>query len=147
MSFDFFTGEWLVANRRLTSPLTGSTTWTEFDGRTRAWQLFGGAANLDEITMTDQGWTGLSLRLLDPATGDWWIYWVNSRDGKLTPPVTGRFVNGRGEFHGEDEHDGKPVQVRFRWTGVTTGTPRWEQAFSADGAVWETNWIMDFRRP
>ncbi|QFU87914.1 hypothetical protein [Amycolatopsis sp. YIM 10] len=147
MSFDFFTGEWLVANRRLTSPLTGSTTWTEFDGHTRAWQLFGGAANLDEITMPDQGWTGLSLRLLDPATGDWSIYWVNSRDGKLAPPVTGRFVNGRGEFHGEDEHDGKPVQVRFIWTGVTTGTPRWEQAFSADGAVWETNWIMDFRRP
>jgi hypothetical protein len=37
--------------------------------------------------------------------------------------------------------------VRFIWSGVTTTTPRWEQAFSEDdGETWETNWIMDFTR-
>jgi hypothetical protein len=35
--------------------------------------------------------------------------------------------------------------VRFLWTGVTTKTPHWEQAFSDDaGETWETNWLMDF---
>ena len=34
-----------------------------------------------------------------------------------------------------------------RWSGVTTPTPRWEQAFSEDaGTTWETNWVMDFKR-
>jgi hypothetical protein len=39
------------------------------------------------------------------------------------------------------------VLVRFLWSGVTTPTPRWEQAFSTDnGQAWETNWVMDFTR-
>ena len=38
-----------------------------------------------------------------------------------------------------------PIRVRFIWSGVTTPTPRWEQAFSDDGGeTWETNWVMDF---
>jgi len=37
------------------------------------------------------------------------------------------------------------VAVRYIWSGVTTRTPRWEQAFSDDGGrTWETNWVMDF---
>ena len=40
---------------------------------------------------------------------------------------------------------GRPILVRFTWSGVTTPTPRWEQAFSDDGGeTWETNWVMDF---
>ena len=30
---------------------------------------------------------------------------------------------------------------------MTTPTPRWEQAFSADGGkTWETNWVMEMTR-
>ena len=44
-------------------------------------------------------------------------------------------------------HVHRPIQVRFIWSGATTPTPRWEQAFSEDGGeTWETNWIMDFTR-
>jgi hypothetical protein len=40
------------------------------------------------------------------------------------------------------------VQVRFEWTHTRTATPRWQQAFSADGgATWEVNWVMEFSRP
>jgi hypothetical protein len=40
-----------------------------------------------------------------------------------------------------------PIRVRYMWSRVTTGSPRWEQAFSTDGVVtWETNWINDFTR-
>jgi hypothetical protein len=45
-----------------------------------------------------RGFTGLSLRLLDPERGEWTIYWANSRDGRLQPPLTGRSREGVGLF-------------------------------------------------
>jgi len=37
--------------------------------------------------------------------------------------------------------------VRYTWSGVTTPTPRWEQALSDDdGQTWETNFMSDFTR-
>jgi hypothetical protein len=50
-------------------------------------------------------------------------------------------------FEGADTFEGRPIHVRFTWSGVTTPTVRWEQAFSEDGGkTWETNWIMEMRR-
>ena len=39
-----------------------------------------------------------------------------------------------------------PIIVRFVWSRVvTTPTPRWKQAFSADGGkTWETNRVREF---
>jgi hypothetical protein len=65
----------------------------------------------------------------------------------LDPPVIGGFTGDVGVFEGRDTFDGRPIVVRFVWSGVTTPTPRWEQSFSADGgATWELNWTMDFSR-
>ena len=48
-------------------------------------------------------------------------------------------------FGNQDVFRGRPILVRFVWSGVTTPAPRWEQAFSDDGGrTWETNWVMDF---
>lgn len=48
---------------------------------------------------------------------------------------------------GDDIFEGRPIKVRFLWTGMATGSPRWEQAFSEDGGrTWEVNWVMDFTR-
>jgi hypothetical protein len=67
--------------------------------------------------------------------------------GSDEPPVVGRFTDGRGEFHGDDVHDGTPIRVRYVWWDITPTSARWEQAFSADGGVtWETNWVMQFTR-
>jgi hypothetical protein len=146
--FDFFHGEWAVVNRRRTDFLDPDSGWEEFPATSRCRPLFDGAANVDEIDMPYLGSKGLTLRLFDREAEQWSLNWSSSGTGKLFPPVTGRFEDGRGEFYGDDTHDGKDVRVRFVWSGVSASGARWEQAFSVDdGASWVTNWTMDFTRP
>ncbi len=148
--FDFFVGSWDGRHRRLRARLAGCDEWDEFSSTTRCWSLLGGAANIDELSVPDRGFSGLSVRLLDPASGNWSIYWANSRDGVLQlPPVVGRFDGGVGLFFSDEVQEGRPVRVRFTWSEITPASARWDQAFSADGGqTWEPNWIMEFtRRP
>ncbi|MFI6951272.1 hypothetical protein [Streptomyces sp. NPDC050422] len=109
--------------------------------------LFEGAGNIDEITFPTLGRQGVTLRLFDRGTGSWSIHWSDSRSGRLDPPVTGAFADDRGDFHGEDTYDGRPVRVHFTWYRLGPDTARWEQEFSADdGRTWELNWTMDLTR-
>jgi hypothetical protein len=146
--FDFFTGSWDGRHRRLRRPLALDADWDEFPSTTECWPLFGGAANIDELRVPERGFTGVSLRLLDAATGLWSIYWASSRTGLLAlPPVTGWFDGGVGRFYSPDVHEGRPIHVRYTWSRITPASARWEQAFSPDeGATWETNWITEFTR-
>ena len=103
--------------------------------------------NEDEFrTDHDGGFIGMSFRFFDAVSRRWSIYWADSRRcGVLDPPVFGTFDGDVGVFEGEDTFCGRPILVRFYWSGVTTPTPRWEQSFSADGgASWEPNWVMEF---
>ncbi|KAB8189329.1 hypothetical protein FH608_039635 [Nonomuraea phyllanthi] len=146
--FDFLAGHWNVTNRRLVKVLSGSDEWDEFPGYSVATRHFDGAASFDEITCPTRGFSGMSVRLYNQETRQWCIYWANSRTGVLdTRPMTGAFEGDRGEFHGVETHEGRPVRCRFVWTVPGPDAARWEQAFSADdGRTWETNWTMDFTR-
>jgi len=145
--FDFWMGSWKVRNRRLRKRLEGSTEWDEFEATSTARPLLDGLGNEDEFR-TDHagGFIGMSFRFFDPEQEQWAIYWADSRrPGLLDPPVVGSFSGDVGIFEGPDTFEGRRILVRFIWSGVTTPTPRWEQAFSEDGGeTWETNWIMDF---
>ena len=102
------------------------------------------AGNLDEMTLPGSDFVGLSLRVFNPADGQWSIHWVDNERHRVLPPMVGRFENGVGLFHGEEEQAGRAVRARFRWT-PSRDAPRWEQAFSDDGGeTWETNWVMNF---
>ena len=148
LDFDFNHGEWKVTYRRLKVRGVGSDDWEVFPSFETAQLLMGGTVSIDESDFPTKGFKGMTLRLYQPAEDRWAIYWINSKDGKLQPPVYGRFENGQGVFAGDDLDDGRPVKVLFDWSGTDTDTPRWSQAFSYDdGATWETNWIMEFRRP
>ena len=147
--FNFWMGSWNVRNRYLRKRLQGSEDWIEFDARVVARPLLDGLGNEDEFrTDHEGGFIGMSFRFFDPTTKKWSIYWADTRrSGLLDPPVIGSFDGDEGVFEGADSFDGKPILVRFTWSGVTTPTPRWEQAFSADGGgTWETNWVMEFTR-
>lgn len=145
--FDFLVGSWDIANRRLLRPLSSSDDWDEFPSTSECRSVFGGAANFDEISIPSRGFSGLTLRLFDTEKKEWSLYWANSRDGALQPPVTGRFADGTGTFYSRESYQGADIIVRFIWSDITPGTAKWEQAFSADGGTtWETNWIMEFTR-
>ena len=148
--FDFLVGRWLVRHRRLTSRLTGCTTWDEFAGTCTAHPLLGGLANVDDnvLELPSGRYRAATLRAYDPAQARWSIWWLDGRTpGHLDPPVVGGFVDGVGTFYADDTLAGRPIRVRFSWTVTDPTAPRWAQAFSADGgATWETNWHMDFVR-
>jgi hypothetical protein len=143
--FDFLIGEWDVENEYLNRRLAGSDEWETFPATSRAEKVMDGHANLDQMFVPARGFTGMTLRLYDPQTKLWSIYWSDTKSFRLFPPTIGKFEDGRGVFFGDDVEDGTPVKVRFLWTPGTS--PRWEQSMSADGgATWELNWVMKFTR-
>lgn len=154
--FNFYMGHWRIRNKRLVRRLAGSTEWETFEATGHAQKLPGGIGNYDDFIADawHPGYVGMSLRVFSPVTRKWSIYWLDNRTGgldpqhgHLTPPVVGEFRNGVGIFTGEDEFEGKPILVEYKWSNISGDFPRWEQAFSADkGKTWETNWIMEMTR-
>ena len=146
--FDFALGAWRAHLKRLEHPLTGSSTWVEFDGTFVARKVWDGRAMIEEVELNSPGGhiEGLTLRLYSPQTHLWSIYWANSKNGVMdASPQVGQFKNGRGEFYGTDTLNGKLIYVRFVWTN--TNTPHFEQSYSDDGGkTWEVNWITDQTR-
>jgi len=146
--FDFIHGRWQVQNEHLRQRLVGSEDWELFTAFDDCRPLLDGMGNLEEFHTTwNGGYEGLALRLYDRAAHEWRIHWASNRSGVLDPPLSGHFEQGVGTFYGDDRHDGRPVKVRFLWSHSSAHSAHWQQAFSFDdGATWETNWHMWFRR-
>lgn len=147
--FDFEFGSWNAHLSRLLHPLTGSTTWVKYQGTSVVRKVWNGRANLGELEVEGPAGhiEGISLRLYNPQSGQWFISWANSADGKLGTPMIGGFKNGRGEFYDQESLNGRAIFVRFIFSGITARSFRLEQAFSGDGGrTWEVNWIADFTR-
>jgi hypothetical protein len=147
--FDPLIGAWKYHLKRRLHPLTGSNTWVELDGTGACFKVWDGRAQLDTIEV--DGPTGhiegLTLRLYNPPSHQWRLYWANSKNGVMDPPQIGEFRNGRGEFLAQDTINGKTIFIRYVWTDMTTNSPHFEQSFSDDGGkTWEVNWITDQTR-
>src|SRR5260221_14422270 len=87
--FDFEIGTWKTHLRRLVHPLTGSTTWTEYDGTTVVHKVWNGRANLIELEADGPGghFEGLNLRLYNPESHQWTLNFANSSGGALSQPT------------------------------------------------------------
>lgn len=142
--FDFEIGTWKTHLRRLVNPLTGSTTWVEYDGTTVVRKVWNGRANLVELVADGPAghFEGLSLRLYNPQSRQWSLNFANANGGIMAQPTIGEFKNGRGEFFDQEMFNGRAIFVRFVISDITPNSCRFEQSFSDDGGkTWEVNWI------
>jgi hypothetical protein len=147
--FEFELGSWKIHLKKLLHPLTGSTTWVEFDGTSVTRKVWDGRAELEEFETNGAAGhiEGLTLRLYNPQSHQWNINWATSKTGTLGQPTIGEFKNGVGEFYDQEEIDGRMILVRFVWSGITANSAHFEQSFSSDGGrTWEVNWITDQTR-
>jgi len=147
--FDPLIGSGKYHLKRRLHPLTGSNTWVEFDGTGACFRVWDGGSQLDTIEVDGPSGhiEGLTLRVYNPQSHQWRLYWANRKIGILDPPQVGEFKDGRGEFFAQDTINGKTILIRFVWTNLTTNSPHFEQSFSDDGGkTWEVNWITDQTR-
>ena len=147
--FDFYEGKWNIHNRKLRSRLDHCTEWTEFESTQEMYKVLNGMGNIDNFFATIDGkpFEGMTIRLFNPKTKLWSIYWADSNEGKLDPPVSGSFENNVGYFITKDIFKGKAILVIFRWDARDKDKPVWSQAFSDDnGNTWEWNWYMYMTR-
>jgi hypothetical protein len=146
--FDPLLGRWKYHLKRRLNPLTGSNTWVDYEGTGVCRKVWDGA-ELDQLLVNGSAGQleGLTLRLYDPQTLQWSLYWANRKGGPIFPPQIGQFKDGRGEFYAQDTLNGKLIFVRFVWTNMTSNSPHFEQSFSNDGGkTWEVNWVTDQTR-
>jgi hypothetical protein len=127
----------------------GSTQWIDYTGPGECKPLWHGRAQLDTIYL--EGPTkhieGLTVRLFNPKTHEWRLYWANSRDGLIVVPQIGQFKAGHGEFYAQDQDsDDKTFLNKFDWSAMMS-KPHFEQSSSYDGGKsWEISWISDQTR-
>jgi hypothetical protein len=147
--FDFEFGSW-KAHLRVRQRLSNEDTWTELDGTSVVRKIWDGRGNAGELEVGNASAhiEGLTLRLYNPRTQQWNIYWSNAKDGAISgPPMFGQFNNGRGEFFGTDTSNGATIYARFVFSDVTPTSFKLEQSFSADGGrTWVANWVATFTR-
>jgi len=142
--FDFEIGTWKTHLRRLLHPLTGSTTWVEYEGTTVVRKVWNGRANLVELIADGPAghFEGLSLRLYNPQSHQWTLNFANANSGTLSQPTIGEFKGKRGEFYDQETLNGRAILVRFVISDITPDSCHFEQAFSDDGGqTWEVNWV------
>jgi hypothetical protein len=144
--FDFLVGKWKMHNRRLNKRLENCKDWTEFDSYDENSKTLSGTADMDIYSTTEMPgqegkyFEGLTLRLFNPKTKLWSLYWVASNTGVLDPPVVGSFENHVGHFFCKDTFKGKPIIMMFRWDARNKDLAIWSQSFYSDNVNnWEWN--------
>jgi hypothetical protein len=147
--FHFLSGRWNVRHRKLRERLARSDDWIEFGGTLEVEPILAGFGNFDRNELADPSgaYEAHSLRLYNPTTRLWSIWWLDERSPSLEAPVVGRFERGKGHFYSDERFRGRSVKVRTTYEPLGPRDAEWTQAFSADrGASWETNWVMNFTR-
>lgn len=147
--FDFLIGNWKILNRKLDSRMNDCDKWTEFEAKHKFKKILNGFGNTESFTTESDGraFEAITLRLFNPKTRLWSIYWADSNAVVLDVGQVGSFSNGIGEFFARDFFEEVPIIVKFKWDATKPEKPVWSQAFSADeGKTWEWNWYMYFSR-
>ncbi len=143
--FDFFQGKSIIRNKKLKKRFANCTEWIEFSSTQEMYKILNGIGNIDNFlaTFDNEPFEGMTVRLFNPKTKLWSIYWADSTTGTLDKPVVGSFKNKIGHFFSKDIFEDKNVLQVFRWDARDENNPVWSQAMSDDnGETWEWNWYM-----
>ena len=148
--FDFLIGHHKVRHIKLKERLNNCAEWIEFGGTQEMNKLLTGIANVERHCMyapDETPFEGMALRLFNPKTNLWSIYWADNIQGKLDTPVVGSFENNFGYFFTKDTFNCINILLGFKWDITDIENPVWSQAFSQDnGITWEWNWYMYFTK-
>jgi hypothetical protein len=147
--FDYLIGKWSIRNRSLREPLAGSDDWKVFDATQELRPVLLGLGNVDvfHTELDGRPFEGLTVRLFDPQTRLWTIYWADSNAMTLDGGKIGSFDGDEGDFFGREVVADKDVIVRFHWDKRDPEAPIYSRAFSVDaGLTWEWNWYSNFSR-
>lgn len=151
--FEFWIGNWDIQQRILQR----DGSWLELPARTSVSKALDGCALIEhwqgEVLFFWQGMQkaepmkGLSIRSRDPKSGNWQIFWMDTRAPLFGNPYIGQFTDGRGEFFREWGAPDGPRKGRITFTDITENTVRWELAVSTDsGRTFNSIWTMTMRR-
>src|SRR5688500_6434426 len=148
--FDFLHGSCRVAHHKLARRLAQCTDWIVFPGTLEVQPVLSGVGNIDINLLDDPSgaYQAHSLRLRDPGTDRWSIWWIDWRQpDEVDPPVRGGFADGLGTFFSDDRFEGRAIRVRTTYRSIDPDHAEWTQAFAPAGTDdWEVNWIMEFER-
>jgi hypothetical protein len=150
--FNFIFGRWIGHNHKLIDPIDPHCTeWVNFDATDEASPILEGLGHIHRmyapVIPSGEPFEGFTLRLYEPTTSTWRIWWSSTRSpGILEPPLIGRMIDGHGVFECDEVLGGQPAKVRFEWESDSV-MPQWQQSFSFDaGVTWRLNWTMVFER-
>jgi hypothetical protein len=145
----FLIGTWRTHYRILDKRLAHSHTWHDCYGTSIITPFWNGGGNLEDgdLACPNKYIGGATLRLYNPQTRQWTLWWATRENAIVPPPQVGHFdAVGVGRFYSHDVWKGTPIITRFQWA-VVNGHPHFQQAFSTDGGTsWETNWTTDYVR-
>lgn len=150
--FDFWIGEWDVANRHRNPRTPEDRTWYDTGrGTDRVYPILDGCAIVEqwEGYLAFGHVLGFSVRAWD-AERERWVILLNwpSAKGPGFTLLEGGFEGAVGRFFRDGERpDGTPVRVRFTFSEIGPEGLRWEGARSNDGGrSWTGFWVMEFQR-
>ena len=88
--FDFEFGGWR-AHLMVRRPLSNTHAWKQFDGTSIVRKIWNGQANLGELEVAGPSGKieAFSLRLYDPPTREWHVYFATSESGSMSVPRSG----------------------------------------------------------
>lgn len=143
--FDFLTGEWKIAHRRLKDGTTD--VWEESYSGATVHRVLDGMGSIEELRKPDGSFMGMGIRIWLPQEKKWADHWTGTYNGVVNPAQKGEFIDGEGIFISEEVVDGVRWLYRGIWDRITPTSCRWHQSSSKDGgASWEWNWWMDWTR-
>src|SRR5258708_13690418 len=115
--FDFLEGKWNIHNKKLKSRLSNSNEWVEFDATHEMRKVLTGLGNVENISANVDGkpFEGMTVRLFNPATKLWSIFWADNNSGTMEKPVFGSFDKSLGTFFSKESFKCKEIILQFQW--------------------------------